>query len=502
MLIIPLMLLLAQGCDGMAATADVVGGIACPDGAAATVISTDSPTPESPATETSAAPVNATGPATLTAPAEVASGSKFFVNWTGPDNQSDSITVAKPATPGNSYENFTYTRKGSPLHVTAPDEPGDYELRYVQGQSRTILATQPLRVLAAPAKLTAASEVGSGSIFEVQWSGPDNQSDSITVAKPSTPGNSYENFTYTRKGSPLNVTAPDEPGDYELRYVQGQSGTVLATQPIRVLAAPATLTAASEVGSGSVFEVQWSGPDNQSDSITVAKPSTPGNSYENFTYTRKGSPLNVTAPDEPGDYELRYVQGQSGTVLATQPIRVLAASAKLTAASEVGSGNIFEVQWSGPDNQSDSITVAKPSTPGNSYENFTYTRKGSPLNVTAPDEPGDYELRYVQGQSGTVLATQPIRVLAASATLTAASEVGSGTIFEVQWSGPDNQSDSITVAKPSTPSNSYENFTYTRKGSPLNVTAPDEPGDYELRYVQGQSRTILATQPIRVLPTN
>ena len=149
MLIIPLMFLLAQGCDGMAAKADVVGGIACPDGAAATVISTDSPTPVTPATETSAAPVNATGPATLIAQAEIASGSKFFVDWTGPDNQSDYITVAKPSAPGNSYENFTYTRKGSPLRLTAPDEPGDYELRYVQGQSSTVLATQPIRVLPA-----------------------------------------------------------------------------------------------------------------------------------------------------------------------------------------------------------------------------------------------------------------------------------------------------------------------------------------------------------------
>jgi hypothetical protein len=44
------------------------------------------------------------------------------------------------------------------------------------------------------------------------------------------------------------------------------------------------------------------------------------------------------------------------------------------------------------------------------------------------------------------------------------------------------------------------NYGYTAKGNPAKVLAPLTPGDYELRYSNGQSHSTLASAPIRITP--
>ena len=64
---------------------------------------------------------------------------KPTVTWTGPDNQGDYIAIAEPGAPGNTKVSYSWTTQGSPLSVRVPDALGRYELRYIQGQFRTIL---------------------------------------------------------------------------------------------------------------------------------------------------------------------------------------------------------------------------------------------------------------------------------------------------------------------------------------------------------------------------
>ena len=73
-------------------------------------------------------------------------GSAFGVTWTGPANSRDYLAITRPGDPGNQQLTYAYVEKGSPLELTAPAEPGDYELRYIQHQSRTILARYAIEV--------------------------------------------------------------------------------------------------------------------------------------------------------------------------------------------------------------------------------------------------------------------------------------------------------------------------------------------------------------------
>src|SRR5690606_12050585 len=165
----------------------------------------------------------------------------------------------------------------------------------------------PIMLTAATAGLIAPDEAVAGAQIEVQWQGPDNPNDYITVVEPGAPEGTYNDYARTRGGSPARITLPDALGQYELRYVIAQSGRTLASRPIMLTAATAGLIAPDEAVAGAQIEVQWQGPDNPNDYITVVEPGAPEGSYNDYARTRSGSPARITLPDALGQYELRYV---------------------------------------------------------------------------------------------------------------------------------------------------------------------------------------------------
>ena len=82
----------------------------------------------------------------LEAPASVAAGSKFEVRWSGPGDKQDWITIVKAGAADGEYLSYDYARNGSPLTLTAPDEPGAYEIRYASDRVKGTFARRPIRV--------------------------------------------------------------------------------------------------------------------------------------------------------------------------------------------------------------------------------------------------------------------------------------------------------------------------------------------------------------------
>ncbi|MCP5039348.1 MAG: VWA domain-containing protein [Rhodobacteraceae bacterium] len=438
--------------------------------------------------------------AMLDAPASAASSSKAMISWSGPDYKNDHITIAEIGAKPNQYESYTYTRDGSPLSLQMPTEPGEYEIRYIAGGSpRTILARAPIVIEAVSGSIEAPDSAPANSVLVINWSGPDEKNDHITVAKPGAKPNQYESYTYTREGSPLNLQMPTSPGEYELRYiVQGTDRDILVRRPITVTSVSAMLDVPDQAPAGSQLVVTWSGPDGRNDHITVAEPGAKPNQYESYTYTRDGSPLRLQMPSQPGEYELRYiVQGTDRDILVRRPITIMPVPATLEAPASAPAGSLLLVSWLGPDYKHDHISIAEPGAKPNKYESFTYTRDGTPLRIKVPTQPGTYELRYIlQGTERMVLVQQPLIVEPVEATLQAEATVAAGGNLVVNWSGPDYHNDYIAISQVG--EKGYETYTYTKEGSPLIVKAPDQPGSYEVRYVISQDRTIIASQTLTV----
>ena len=334
--------------------------------------------------------------ATLDAPDSVPAGSTILVGWTGPDDSGDNVQVG-PLDGG--YSDYSYTTDGNPAEIVAPAEPGTYELRYVF-QDRVTIATRPITVTEAELALTAPDSVPAGSTIEVTWAGPNQPGDNIQIGEV---GGGYSDYAYTADGNPVQLVAPAQPGTYELRYRFRDRETIL-TRPITVTDIAVSLTAPDSVMAGSTFQVTWTGPAADGDNIQVA---TVGGSWVTYNYVTAGNPLDLTAPGEPGTYELRYSFRDSETI-AVRPITVTPVSAQVIAPPTAVAGGTVVVGWDGPGNAVDFIGIGPV---GGGYETWAMIGD-NPVEVPVPAAPGDYEVRYYLGVGETVVASTMLTVTA------------------------------------------------------------------------------------------
>ncbi|MEY8841308.1 hypothetical protein AB9K41_19955 [Cribrihabitans sp. XS_ASV171] len=418
----------------------------------------------------------------IVAPQEGVGGATLAVGWTGPAGPGDYIEIGAPG--GDRPLDFAYTDAGNPLDIVLPPHPGVYELRYVSSDG-AVLDAAPITLAAPELALDFPARIPAGSSVDVAWAGPDQLGDTIRIGREG--DDDASDSAYTRSGNPAPLIAPTEPGRYEIRYVF-RSGETLMARPITVRQAEVSLDFPAEVPAGSSLSVKWSGPDQATDNIQIVPRG--GEEYVDYAYTRTGNPVELIAPVEAGAYDVQYRFRDSETLL-TKPLVVTEAPPTLDFPGSVPGGSRFEVAWTGPDQQGDAVEIAPRD--GGANLSFAYTRQGSPLDLDAPLRPGEYEIRYVF-RGDDVLLRQPITVTPPDLELIAPESVTAGADFQVGWKGPDRPGDNIQIGRPG---DAYSDYSYVRGLNPVPLTAPEEPGEYELRYMFRDSELAIA-QPITV----
>ncbi len=272
------------------------------------------------------------GAATVTAPSAVGAGAPIEVGWTGPGNTGDYIDIVPRGTTTASGEiDYAYTRNAIPVaKLRAPTTPGDYDVRYLVQLTgeRKVNATAPLTVSAATATLTVPPQAEAGEPLTIAWAGPAGAGDYLDIVPADVTAASGEiTYAYTRDGNPAKLSAPGKPGAYQIRYLlEGPGGRkVLASAPLAVTQPTATLMAPDAVDKGSKVKVEWTGPERRGDYIDLVKQGNAATSGElSYFYADRNSSSELTAPAQPGDYEIRYLLEAPGgrLVLARRPLRV------------------------------------------------------------------------------------------------------------------------------------------------------------------------------------
>lgn len=436
--------------------------------------------------------------ATVQVPPQVDAGAAFRATWTGPDNAGDFLTIVRPDARPEVHGNYRETRHGASLELTAPMEPGTWEVRYVAGKSKTILGCSAITVAPTGAVLTAPDEVVLGAPISIAWTGPGNAGDFVCIVAKDARDDQVGNYADTAKGSPVTISAPVESGEAEIRYVSGQGRKVLGRRKLVVVAPDTSVTAQASVIAGAKFQVAWKGPANAGDYITVVTRKTPDGQYGSYAETAKGATVELVAPMEPGDAEIRYMTGKQARVLARRPISVLAPTLTLEAPDEAIAGSSVAIVWTGPNNANDYITIVLKTTPDGQYGNYTNTAKGSPLKITAPIRSGASEIRYMSGSGAKVLARRAIAVVPAEISINAPSETTAGSVVAVEWKGPNHPGDYLTIVAKTAKDGVAAGTVYTTKGSPAKIPTPKEAGACEIRYMSGQNNIVLARREIVV----
>lgn len=348
----------------------------------------------------------------------------------------------------------------------------------------------------AEATLTVPESVEIGDIFEVSWTGPENENqrdyiDLVELDYTKTSGG-YSSWVYTHKGAPQDLRAPAEPGTYKVRYiwVNAAGRDVIAEAPIEVVDAEVAILAPEQVGIGEVFEVSWRGPDNQNDYIDLVPPEqTATNTQITYAYTKHGEVLEMTAPGTPGDFVLRYVTtGSDGErVMKTVPVTVEDIRAEVAFNPSAELGATLEVDWSGPNAQNDYIDIVERGfTATNTQLSYAYTKNGNPAELKLPVEPGEYDVRYIMSANDgeRIMATAPLQLKDVEISLDFAPEISVGSKLEVTWVGPNTNLDYIDIVERGfTRTNTQLAYAYTKNGNPAELSLPANPGEYDVRYI-------------------
>jgi microcystin-dependent protein len=285
-------------------------------------------------------------------------------------------------------------------------------------------------------------------------------------------------------------------------------GSAPAATPAAVAPAPSTPAATQDLSAevsapdsaevAMCIDVSWKGPANSDDYISVARPDQPPGAFVNRALVREGNPLKVWTPSDPGQFEMRYILGRGAKLLAKSPIAVTAVTAKVEPAGPVNVAAWIEVKWEGPARDGDYITVSRPDQKSGAFLGVTLAKEGNPLKVRAPSDAGDYEVRYILARGAKLLAKAPITVNPVTAEVRAPASAAAGAEFEVQWQGPGYSEDFVSVARANQAPGEYVYFAWVRQGSPMKFHGPKEPGTYEVRYVLGRGKRLLAKTTITI----
>ena len=382
--------------------------------------------------------------ATVSAPSTASIATTVDVVWTGPDNAEDYLEIVPTTTSEavSGSRNYAYAREGSPARIVVPANEGDYLVRYIWNgpEGRVVLATAPLTVSDSEfALFLPEGQIQMGSTISVRWKGPDGPGDYLAIRKSGEADAGDLNYAYTRDANPAEIVVPNVPGDYELLYIVEGAGERRpgVSTPLKIVEGEVSLQAATLVRPGATVPVRWKGPGSSQDYIDIV-PSNHTEPSGELTYAYIGGegpgPRELLAPQEPGNYLIRYLSEGAGgrRVLASIPLAVDPSAPDSSAIPMVeatfdvpGDFAGTEIQWSAvplpgqsiaPDAWAMNDFVAGPVT--ERFEPGTYTVRGDAADVVFTGQvtiASDGENRFVilpdetQSPAGAVDVAPPKR---------------------------------------------------------------------------------------------
>lgn len=416
---------------------------------------------------------------------EAVAGTTIITTWKGQAASNDYIVVAKKDSNDNAKPNRAKVGSEQLLELRLPSEPGDYQLRFYDGKTGKVLARSNLEIDVPHITIDAPKSAMAGSKISVAWKALNLKGDYLSIAKLGANKNSCQSYAYTKAGSPTEIRMPDQSGKYELRYHSGNGKTVWHSQEIKVTQPEVKIPSLDEQIAGSFAKIDITGPRNKSDYVSVAEIGSDPNQYLQFSYLNENPTVKLKMPEIPGSYEVRYISGQKKLIWAKQKVTIKQPAVAVKAPIEALVGSYMPVEWQGPANRSDRLTVSEIGSEGNEYVSLNYVGNSKKTNLVMPNTPGDYEVRYISGTKNLIWASQKIKVLPWNVNLSAPEVVKSGKRFKLSWSAKGGKSQYVGIYKPGV--EKAITYQYTNKRDMITFTAPKEEGEYQLRYYSSGS---------------
>ena len=439
----------------------------------------------------------------IKAPASVTVGMRFPVSWAPTLEASDYVTIVPVGADEGSYGDYQRVRDDSEQELRAPAETGLYEVRYVFESTGETAGSTPVEVVDADVTVTAPETVTTGARFTVGYTGAVDGSDYVTIVPVGAEEGSYADYRRVSDASEQELTAPADAGLYEVRYVLDEGARTMASTPIEVVEPQTTVSAPKTVTVGARFTVGYTGAVNGSDYVTIVPMGAEEGSYADYRRVSDASEQELTAPAETGLYEVRYVLDEGGRTMASTPVEVVAGDVSVSAPTVVIANERFSVGYTGAINGSDYVTIVPAGAEEGSYTDYRRVSDASEQDLTAPADPGLYEVRYVLDQGGLTMASTPVEVLEEGsaidfgAGLDVPPSAAPGETILVTWTA-DVEGARISLARADQADFAWIEAQSASSEKATKLTIPDEPGTYEVRFLDVANQSVLGRSPITV----
>ncbi|WP_371225486.1 vWA domain-containing protein [Roseovarius sp. 2305UL8-3] len=442
---------------------------------------------------------------TVSGPDSVITGADFKVTWTGTVANDDYIAIVPMGADEGTYGNYQLVRDFSETTLKAQAETGMYELRYILREGGKTLATQMIEVTEPEVTVSGPERVVTGEDFTASWTGTVAENDYIAIVPVGSEEGTYGNYQLVRDKSEITLKAQADPGMYELRYILREGGKTLATQMIEVAEPEVTVSGPETALAGAVVRLSWTGAVAENDYIAIVPAGADEGTYGTYQMVRDKTEHDLVMPGDTGLYEIRYILREGAKTLASQMIEATEPSVTLTAPEQVRIGDELSVGWSDAVNALDYINLAPMGSDDESFATYKQVRDKGSTKLNVPETEGMYELRYMLKANNRVIARKTIEVLGADAALNtgaslSAPETGvAGSVIEVGFAvDADSADQRITLAKADQAIFTWVTAVKVKDAGPVQITLPDAPGVYELRYLDLSNQAVLARQTITV----
>ena len=346
----------------------------------------------------------------IAGPPSATTGAAFDVTWSGSVHPQDFITIVPMGAKEGESGAYIRVRDVTEGTLTAPAEIGLYELRYVLNEGTRTLATAAIEVVEAEVGIAGPPNVTTGAAFDVTWSGSVHPQDFITIVPMGAKEGESGAYIRVRDMTEGTLTAPAEIGLYELRYVLNEGRRTLATAAIEVVSASITLSGPTTVRAGTPVTISWSQSVNANDFITIVTAGAAEGSAGDYIRVRSATEGELTAPDGPGLYEIRYVLEEGKLTIASATLEVVHADAPLddgaglSVPESAAPGQTITVTWTGESESADQrIALARSEQPDFSWISVQSVPAEKSMELTIPDEAGLYEVRFLDVAGRQVL---------------------------------------------------------------------------------------------------
>ena len=353
----------------------------------------------------------------ISGPEQATTGASFDVAWSKTISSTDMITIVPVGTDEGTRHNYRRTGNDTEGSLTAPAEPGLYELRYILDEGKKTLATAPIEIVEAEVDVTGPAQATTGAAFDVAWTSTISPTDMITIVPVGTDEGTRHNYRRTGNDTEGSLTAPAEPGLYELRYMLDEGKKTLATAPIEIVEPEIGISGPAIVRAEANVDISWSSTINSTDMVTIVPAGADEGTRNIYTRTGNATDGRLKAPTETGLYEIRYVLDEGKKTLASAPLEVVGADAPLddgaglSVPSEAATGETITVTWTGGSGSADQrISLARKDQPDFSWITVQSVGEEKTMELTMPDEAGVYEVRFLDVAGRELLGRSVIEV--------------------------------------------------------------------------------------------